>query len=180
MSKEPTYKEKHGVTRVGKFLRDAASAGKEWAPTLLDVAGTITGREGLSSLADKIRGDQSINEQDKEIALKLIEKDIAEMQEDTKQRIAEYELQKAYDSSVTERWRSDSESDSWLSKNTRPLLVCFVVLFYSVVATLDSIETMKFNVPESHMNLLDLLVISSVTAYFGLRTMDKRFKFKYK
>lgn len=180
MKDKPTYKDTHGVTRVGNFLRKAAEKGEQWAPGLLDIVGTVTGREGLSDLADKIRGNSDIKETDKEVALKLIEKDIIDAQEETKRIIAQYDNEARQSEEVTKRWQADMSSDSWLSKNTRPLIGLMVVGVYLLMAVLDSIDTIKFNIPELHGEILIVLLITVVSGLFGLRTYEKRMNLKYK
>ena len=63
------YKEKHGTTRVGDALRWLVRQGKEVAPEILTVAGSITGVDQLKELADKIKGDKKLSEIDKEMLL---------------------------------------------------------------------------------------------------------------
>ena len=48
MSKKPTYKEINGATRVGDALRWLAKQGKNFAPELLQVAGSVTGISSLN------------------------------------------------------------------------------------------------------------------------------------
>ena len=48
------YKKKNGTTRVGDAIRWLVNQGKNVAPEILDIAGSITGIEGLNILSDKI------------------------------------------------------------------------------------------------------------------------------
>ena len=104
------YKQKHGTTRVGDALRWLVRQGKEVAPEILNVAGSITGIDQLKELADKIKGDKELSEIDKEMLLEELRYDMIEMQETTK------------------RWVADMNSDSWLSKNIRPLSLGFLTI----------------------------------------------------
>ena len=90
-------KKKFAETKVGKFL-------KEKAPAVLNSIGDILPSQGTFGLVKNIiTSDTNIEPEDKEKALKLLELDVMEMQ------------------NVSTRWTSDMKSDSWLSKNTRPL-----------------------------------------------------------
>ena len=76
MSKDkPSYKEENGTTRVGDFLRTI----KGVAPEILNIAGAVTGIDALKVLGDKIKGSDSISEQDKIIALEMLKIDLADL-----------------------------------------------------------------------------------------------------
>ena len=175
---KPSFKEEHGVTRVGKFLQDMKEAGKEYAPGLLDIAATITGREGLSDLADKIRGKEDMPEKDKEVALKLIEKDIETERERTKRTIAKYDYEKEAEKAISERWTADANSDDLWSKRTRPILVFSWTLFTMVIIIVDSATT-DFNIPQWWVDIIATMAVSTTAGYFVLREIGKRNKFKY-
>lgn len=178
MSEKPSYKEVHGVTRIGKFLKDAADKGQQWAPGLLDIAATITGREGLSKLADKIRKSDDVPELDKEVSLKLIEKDVIEAQEETKRIIAEYDHKSVMETQISERWKADMSSDDKISKLTRPLLVLAWSLFSMVMIIVDSVND-SFEVPEYWVNIIATMLITTVGGYFIVREISKRNKLKF-
>lgn len=72
--KKLTYKEKHGTTRVGDFLRKL----KGVAPDILNVAGTVTGVSGLKDLGKMIEKDDKLSPEKKELALAELELDIKE------------------------------------------------------------------------------------------------------
>jgi hypothetical protein len=145
------YKEEHGVTRAGKFLKGL----KGVAPTILELAGTVTGVSALKDLGKKIKGDTNISPEDKETVLALLQLDIQEAQE------------------VTKRWQSDMQSDSWLSKNVRPLTLMFLILFTCFMIFIDSKTAWDFEVDPSHTMLLQTLLVTVVVAYFGSRGMEK-------
>jgi len=150
-----SYKEENGTTRIGDFLRKA----KDVAPALLEVAGTITGVQGLKALAKSIKGSD-LSPIDKETALKMLEFDIAEAQE------------------VSKRWDSDMQSDSWLSKNVRPLVLISLTAFMCLVMVSDSKESWSFEVKESYITLLETLLVVVYFAYFGGRSYEKGQKIK--
>ena len=80
----------------------------------------------------------------------------------------EAEMQKQ----VTERWRLDMNSDSWLSKNIRPLVLIFLVICTMLLIFIDA-GYLKFNVKDSYVDLLQLVLITVIGAYFGGRSLEK-------
>ena len=91
---------------------------------------------------------------DKEQAMKLIEQDLVEME------------------NVSKRWDSDMNSDSWLSKNTRPLTLMYLTLASTILIIIDSFHTM-FDVDVAWVELLKTLLITVYVAYFGSRGAEK-------
>ena len=83
----------------------------------------------------------------------------------------EAEMQKQ----VTERWKVDMNSDSWLSKNIRPLVLVFLVVATVLLIFIDA-GTINFVVEAKWTDLLQLVLITVIGAYFGGRTMEKRKK----
>ena len=73
---------------------------------------------------------------------------------------------------VTERWRLDMNSDSWLSKNIRPLVLIFLVICTMLLIFIDA-GFIKFNVKDSYVDLLQLVLITVIGAYFGGRSLEK-------
>jgi len=80
----------------------------------------------------------------------------------------EAEMQKQ----VTERWKLDMNSDSWLSKNIRPLVLIFLVICTMLLIFIDA-GYLKFNVKDSYVDLLQLVLITVIGAYFGGRSLEK-------
>ena len=80
----------------------------------------------------------------------------------------EAEMQKQ----VTERWKLDMNSDSWLSKNIRPLVLVFLVISTVLLVFIDAVF-IKFNVKDSYVDLLQLVLITVIGAYFGGRSLEK-------
>ena len=83
----------------------------------------------------------------------------------------EAELQK----NVTDRWQADMNSDSWLSKNVRPLVLIFLVVSTVLMIFIDA-GTIQFTVEEKWTDLLQLVLITVIGAYFGGRSLEKRNK----
>ena len=78
---------------------------------------------------------------------------------------------------VTTRWSSDMVSDSWLSKNTRPMTLIFLTVMMTLFVILDSSEN-KFIVKSEFIDLLKYLLITVYAAYFGSRGFEKFTKIK--
>ena len=81
---------------------------------------------------------------------------------------AEADIQK----NVTERWRTDMKSDSWLSKNVRPLVLIFLVVSTVLMVFIDA-GTLSFEVKDNWVDLLQLVLITVIGAYFGGRSFEK-------
>ena len=80
----------------------------------------------------------------------------------------EAEMQKQ----VTERWSMDMKSDSWLSKNIRPLVLIFLVVSTVLLVFIDA-GVIAFEVKSSWVDLLQLVLITVIGAYFGGRSLEK-------
>ena len=135
-------------TKIGVFLSSKA-------PKVLQAIGDVLPDKGtLGIVKNIIASDNKIKAVDKEQAMKLIEQDISEMKE------------------VSSRWRSDMKSDSWLSKNTRPLALIFLTSSAVFMMTVDSFH-LQFDVDEAWINLLKTLLVTVYVAYFGSRGAEK-------
>ncbi len=140
-------KKKFKDTKVGIFLR-------EKAPKILDTVGEfLPDQGGLGIVKNLISSDDNIEPKDKEMALKLLEQDIAEME------------------NISSRWASDMTSDSWLSKNTRPLTLIYLTLCMTIFIVLDSTVILEIN--NGWVSLLEALLITVYVAYFGSRGAEK-------
>ena len=80
----------------------------------------------------------------------------------------ESEMQKQ----VTERWKMDMNSDSWLSKNIRPLVLVFLVVATVLLIFIDG-GVISFKVEDKWTDLLQLVLITVIGAYFGGRSLEK-------
>lgn len=141
-------KKKFKDTKVGRFLTSVGS-------TLGDGMGDILPDNGVLGVFKRlIAKDDTLTPQDKETALKLLEMDIMEMQE------------------VSKRWDSDMKSDSWLSKNTRPVTLIYLTVATTLYIVLDSLN-ISFDIDESWIELLKTLLVTIYVAYFGSRGFEK-------
>ena len=141
-------KKKFKDTKVGAFLR-------EKAPAILDSIGSVLPDQGgFGIVKNIITSDNDIEPQDKETALKLLEQDIQEMKD------------------VSTRWQADMTSDSWLSKNTRPITLIYLTLASTILIIIDSFH-MQFDVDTAWVELLKTLLITVYVAYFGSRGAEK-------
>jgi len=126
------------------------------------------------SILNKILGEGALDFAGKaaEIADKFIqtkeEKAAFEMEMKKVVIEAESEIQKQ----VSERWKSDMTSDSWLSKNVRPMVLIFLVVCTVLMIFIDA-GSIKFHVEEKWTDLLQLVLITVIGAYFGGRSFEK-------
>ena len=140
-------KKKFKDTKVGAFL-------KQKAPKILDTIGDILPDNGAFGVVKNlISSDENINAKDKELALKLLDQDIAEM------------------NNISSRWENDMKSDSWLSKNTRPMTLIYLTLAMTIFIVLDS--TVLLEIKTGWVSLLEALLITVYVAYFGSRGAEK-------
>tara|TARA_R100000900_G_scaffold79982_4_gene62880 strand:+ start:2888 stop:3340 length:453 start_codon:yes stop_codon:yes gene_type:complete len=145
-------KKKFKETKVGAFLT-------EKAPKLISQLGEfLPDQGGLGVVKNLITSDSNIKPEDKEMALKLLEQDIAEM------------------NNISQRWASDMKSDSWLSKNTRPMTLIFLTLAMTIFIILDS--TVLLEIKTGWVSLLEALLLTVYVAYFGSRGAEKITKIK--
>ena len=140
-------KKKFKDTKVGKFLLGKSG--------IIDVITNILPDRGaLGMVKNLIHKDPDLPPQDKETALALLEQDMIELQE------------------VSKRWQSDMKSDSWLSKNTRPMALIFLTLSLIVFILLDGFD-IAFSIDTGWIDLLKSLLITVYVAYFGSRGAEK-------
>lgn len=83
---------------------------------------------------------------------------------------SEAELDKAEITGVSQRWQADMNSDSWLSKNVRPMTLVYLLTAYLLLAVLDGFG---FRISESYVTLLGQWGMLVMSAYFGGRTLEK-------
>ena len=142
-------KKKFHETKVGQFL-------SKTAPGILGTVGEVLPNNGVLGLVKNlIHKDPALPAEDKEKALKLLEQDMIEMQE------------------VSKRWESDMKSDSWLSKNTRPMSLIFLSVMTIAFIWVDSHEALSFTVEQEWIGLLKTLTTTVYVAYFGSRGAEK-------
>jgi len=143
-------RKKFKETKLGVFL-------KEKAPKILDSIGDILPDQGVYGVVKNlISKDDTIPPKDKEEALRLLDLDLEEMK------------------GVTERWKYDMASDSWLSKNTRPLALIYLTVCMTLFIIFDSIQLL-FDMKAAWIDLLQTLLVTVYVAYFGSRGAEKVF-----
>lgn len=84
-----------------------------------------------------------------------------------------YEQQNKEIESITSRWQADAISDSWLSKNVRPMVLIWCIVVFSFAGILDSIENIQFNIGVAWNDTFEKVMMAVVLAYFGGRTTEK-------
>jgi len=90
-----------------------------------------------------------------------------------KELVAKYETD--MEANITDRWKADMNSDSWLSKNVRPMVLVFLVLCTVLMIFIDA-GAVSFHVEEKWTDLLQLVLMTTIGAYFGGRSFEKRKK----
>lgn len=142
-------KKKFKDSTVGKLLFGAASVIN---PTLGQVLNGVTSpKEAIAeitkakiSVDDKIKLQQLVYEQQNK-----------EMEE------------------ISNRWKADQMSDSWLSKNVRPLVLVWCIVVFSFAGILDSVDSIPFNIGSTWNDTFEKVMMSVVLAYFGGRSSEK-------
>ena len=87
-----------------------------------------------------------------------------------KELVSNYEVE--MEKQITDRWKSDMASDSWLSKNVRPLVLVFLVITTVLMIFIDA-GMISFEVEAKWTDLLQLVLITVIGAYFGGRSLEK-------
>ena len=87
-----------------------------------------------------------------------------------KELIANYEIE--MEKNITARWEADLKSDSWLSKNVRPMTLIFLIVCTMLLIFIDA-GALIFEVKSSWVDLLQLVLITVIGAYFGGRSLEK-------
>ena len=93
-----------------------------------------------------------------------------EAERKVKELIANYEIE--MEKNITSRWEADLKSDSWLSKNVRPMTLIFLIVCTMLLIFIDA-GAINFNVKDSYVDLLQLVLITVIGAYFGGRSFEK-------
>ena len=142
-------KKKFAETTVGKLLFGAASLIN---PTLGNlISGVSTPAEAIAAI-----GKSDVSSEEKIKLQQLI-----------------FEQQNKEMESITSRWQADSISDSWLSKNVRPLVLVWCIVVFSLAGILDSVETIPFHIGELWNDTFEKVMMAVVLAYFGGRSSEK-------
>jgi len=136
-------------TFFGNLLRSLVKTGKKVSP----IFDAVTGGK-VSDILNAIGSSKELTAVEKEMLVKELEQDVIEMQE------------------ITKRWQSDMLSDSWLSKNIRPLSLAFLTLTLFIYIILDS-ALEGFKIDSEWVSLLGNLLMLVYGGYFGARTLEK-------
>ena len=96
------------------------------------------------------------------------EKLVAELK--VKELISNYEVE--MEKTITDRWEADMSSDSWLAKNVRPMVLIFLVVCTVIMIFIDA-GSIDFTVEQKWTDLLQIVLITVIGAYFGGRSLEK-------
>ena len=133
-------------TGLGKWL-------KSKAPNVLDVVGNLLPDQGGLGIVKN-----------------LIEKD---PDVDTDEGVAAVDAEIQFQNNVTERWKADMGSDVKLAKLIRPVTLIALMGMFMVTMVADSMDNWPFNVKDSYVDLLQILMLTAFGAYFAGRTIEK-------
>ena len=143
MSKE---RSKIRDTNLGAWLKDKA-------PGILDTVGDLLPDKGglgvVKNLLDR-------------------EPDI-----DPEEAKAKLEAEVEFQNNVSERWKADMSSDVKLAKYIRPVTLIALMTMFMVTMVMDSLDNLPFNVKDSYVSLLEILMLTAFGAYFAGRTIEK-------
>lgn len=150
MSDNPKLRKNGGEgTKVGNFLR-SINFGKA-----AEVVGNLS-MGNIQGAIDAISNKENeLTPEQREFALTIMKLDIEEMK------------------GVSKRWTADMSSDSWLSKNVRPLTLIFLTLATMILIYLDFFYGDTIDVPSEWIELLKSLLLGVYIAYFGSRGIEK-------
>ena len=117
---------------------------------------------GASNLVESVGGviDNLVTTDDEKMAAKA----------KLKQIVLDHEAK--MEQNITDRWSADMKSDSWLSKNVRPLVLLFVIVCTMLLIFIDA-GAIDFTVEEKWTDLLTMVLITIIGAYFGGRSIEK-------
>jgi len=145
----PNPKKKFKDTTVDKLLFGAASLVNPALGSVL--SGVTSPAEAIAAI-----GKSDVSGEDKIKLQQLI-----------------FEQQNKEMEAVTSRWQADSISDSWLSKNVRPLVLVWCIVIFSLAGILDSVESIPFNIGVTWNDTFEKVMMAVVLAYFGGRSSEK-------
>tara|TARA_R110001632_G_scaffold30806_3_gene80801 strand:- start:359 stop:817 length:459 start_codon:yes stop_codon:yes gene_type:complete len=114
---------------------------------------------GLFGKADKII-DEVVTSKEEKMTLKNAMQKMLLDSEDTIQE------------NVTKRWQADMNSDSWLSKNVRPMVLIFLVVCTMILVFIDA-GFLDFKVEDKWISFLEITLLTVIGAYFGGRSIEK-------
>ena len=133
-------------TGLGKWL-------KQKAPSVLDTVGDLLPDKGALGVVKNLL--------DKEPAI------------DPAEAKAMLDAEVQFQNNVSERWKADMSSDVKLAKYIRPVTLIALMLMFMGTMVMDSLDNLPFNVKDSYVSLLEILMLTSFGAYFAGRTIEK-------
>ena len=142
-------------TSVGNALRWLGKQGKNFAPELLQMAGAVTGIESLNNLGNAIRGDEQLENVDKELLLRELEIDMVEMEE------------------VTKRLGMDNEHT--ITRLVRPVVYGSMFIMFLSMVFLDG-NVGDFTINKAYVPVIQSLFGTMTVFYFGSRGIEKVMK----
>lgn len=145
MSKED--KKKIRDTKLGGWLK-----GK--APKILDIVGDLLPDQGALGVVKN-----------------LIDRDYPDL--DPEEVRAKIDAEVQFQNNVTERWKADMGSDVKLAKYIRPVTLIALMVMFMATMVADSLDNLPFNVKDSYVSLLEILMLTAFGAYFAGRTIEK-------
>ena len=155
-NKNPKLRKNGGKgTFFGNLWRSVVKNNIPLGDTIVDA---IDSKE-VGKVFKAIKEDKKLTPEQKELLLANLKQDITEMEE------------------ITKRWNSDMQSDSWWSKNIRPLSLAFLTLCLSIYIILDS-ALEGFKIAPEWIQLLSSLLMLVYGGYFGARALEKITKMK--
>jgi len=133
-------------TKLGLWL-------KEKAPNVFDTVGDLLpDKGGLGIVKNLLKKEPGI---------------------DPAEAKAKIDAEVQFQKNVTERWQADMSSDIKLAKLIRPIMLIVLISVFVVTMFLDSLDNQPFNVKDSYVSLLEILMLTVFGAYFAGRTVEK-------
>ena len=140
----------------GTKIKDTALGGwlKQKAPGILDTVGDLLPDSGGLGVVKNLIDRQYPDLDPEEVKAKI-------------------DAEIAFQNNVTERWKADMGGDVKLAKIIRPATLIALMSMFMVTMVLDSLDNLPFNVKDSYVSLLEILMLTSFGAYFAGRTIEK-------
>jgi hypothetical protein len=137
-------------------IKDTALGGwlKQKAPGILDTVGDLLPDSGGLGVVKNLIDRQYPDLDPEEVKAKI-------------------DAEIAFQNNVTERWKADMGGDVKLAKIIRPATLIALMSMFMVTMVLDSLDNLQFNVKDSYVSLLEILMLTSFGAYFAGRTIEK-------
>jgi len=139
-------KKKIKDTKLGAWL-------KSKAPNVLTIMGDVLPDKGALGIVKNLLGNEP-------------DVDPAEAQ-------AMIDAEVKFQENVTDRWKADMGSDVKLAKLIRPVTLIALMTMFMLTMVADSMDDWAFNVKDSYVSLLEILMLTAFGAYFAGRTIEK-------